>query len=83
MPLPLSEIEFSAPGVPPLLLVMFNTPDRAPPAVGVNTTWILQDCPAASDVVVEQLVLEMLKSPVVAMAVMLSGAPPVFDTETS
>ena len=70
--------------VPPLALSpMMTTPVREPTALGVKATAIAQVPPAATGVEVEHVVPELTaKSPLAAMALMVSGPLPVFDNVT-
>src|SRR5579863_8609441 len=70
-------------GLPGALSVMVKVPVRLPEAVGTKLTSIVQLAPAASALVVEQLVPgATLKSPLAAIAVMLSGAAPLLVSVT-
>jgi hypothetical protein len=60
-------------GEPLALSVMVTAPVRAPPAVGVKVTEILQFAPAAT---LEPQVLDSAKSPDAAIEVMLKAARP-------
>ena len=70
--------------VPPLALSpMITTPVREPTALGVKITEITQVPPATTGVEVEHVVPELMaKSPLAAMALMVSGPLPVFDNVT-
>jgi len=73
-------------GLPPALSVMVKVPVRAPAAVGVNVTLIIQFAPAASVVgLIGQAVAPVLvsaKSPDAVIVVIVSAAFPVFVSVT-
>jgi len=64
-------------GLPGALSVMVKVPVRVPEAVGVKVTSILQFFPAASVLPQGLVLLVKAKSPLTAMLVMVSVAPPV------
>lgn len=69
-------------GVPPALSASARLPERAPLATGVKVILIAQLPPAATGVLVLQVVplAATAKSPVAAMPVMVSGAVPLLVT---
>jgi hypothetical protein len=72
-------------GLPPALSVSVRLPERAPIAVGVKITLITQLPPAATGVLVLQVVplAATSKSPVAAMTVRDRGALPVLHRLTT
>lgn len=78
-----SPVKLAVCGLPGALSVTDKVPVLVPEAVGAKLTSIVQLAPAASAPVVEQLVPEAtVKSPLVAIFVMLSGAAPLLVSAT-
>ena len=75
-------VRLIARGLPVALSVMVSTPLRAPNAVGLNVTSIVQFEPAATAPPLVQVPPDLAKLPVAAMVVMLRDALPVLLSVT-
>jgi hypothetical protein len=83
IPVPFKVAAWVLPATPLVLSVTVRVAVSAPAAVGVNVTLIVQELPAATGVLVEQVVpveataKELALVPLMAMLVMVRGAVPV------